>query len=122
MSSAESDRNFRASGGNEFPPDGATSFADAVAAALRREYGGTPGAVKRVAKITRANARSVRNWFDATNAPNGEMLMRLLQQSDEVLEAVLVQSGRTDLLHATRVIKARAELDRFRALMDEFGV
>ena len=49
--------------GITFPPGG---FADAIAGALRREYGATHAAVKIVVDLTGANERAVKNWFDAS--------------------------------------------------------
>ncbi|MDP1736538.1 MAG: hypothetical protein Q8L23_03760 [Caulobacter sp.] len=95
------------------------SFAEAIADALRREFGGTPGAVKKVVRLTRANERAVRNWFEAKNAPSGENLVILIRHSDEVLEAVLRLADRQDLVAARKLSAAREKLQEMLAMIDD---
>jgi hypothetical protein len=76
MSFTENDRNFRSRSGKTFPMAGApgfdsVAFQEVIADALRRDFGGSTTAVKRVAKLVRANERGVRNWFEARNGPSG---------------------------------------------------
>ena len=92
MSLTKKDRINRSVSGTTFPPK---RFADAIAAALRREYGGTHAAVKTVVALTGANERAVKNWFDAKNGPSGEFLIALCAHSDEVLRDVPAD-GRQD--------------------------
>lgn len=96
MSSTQNDRKLRSNNGKNFLPsrtsDGVNRFAEAIAGALRREFGGVPGSVKQVVRITGANERAVRNWFEARNAPSGENLVILMGRSEEVLETVLQRS------------------------------
>jgi hypothetical protein len=92
MSFTENDRNFRSNIGKSFPDDGSYDrrpIAGAIAEALQNDFGGTPSAVKRLARLTTSNERTVRNWLDAKNGPNGESLIKLMQHSDAVFEAVL---------------------------------
>lgn len=112
MSLTGKDRKFRSRSGKSFPGEEEPphAFAAIVALALHREFGDSPASVKEVARLARANERSVRNWFDAKNAPNGLFLVRLVQHSDEVLETVLKLSGRGDVLIAKKVGDARREL------------
>lgn len=123
MSSTQNDRSFRTENGKTFPTESAPSieerFADAIAEALRREYGQAPGAVKRVVLLTGANERAVRNWFEARNAPSGENLVTLLANSDEVLETVLRLSGRNELIKARKLTNARAQLEKMLAILDQ---
>ncbi len=98
--------------------EGEEPFASVVAAALRRGYGSNPAAVKRVARLARANERAVKNWFDAKNAPSGELLVRLIQHSDEVLESVLYLARRNELLATKKITDARRELREILVVLD----
>jgi hypothetical protein len=123
MSSTQNDRKLRSETGRSFlqsdTPGGVDRFAEAIAGALRREFGAVPGAVKQVVRITGANERAVRNWFEARNAPNGENLVILMGRSDEVLEVVLQLAGRQELVTARRLSGARDKLREMLALMDD---
>jgi len=92
MSFTENDRKFRSKIGKTFPKGGGYNgppFVEAIAIALRADFGASAAAVKRIARFTRANERAVRNWFEGKNGPSGEHLIRLMQHSDAVLGAVL---------------------------------
>lgn len=121
MSFTRKDRKVRSRSGKSFPqhPGGADTFALTVAEALRREFGTSPAAVKTVARFSRANERAVKNWFDAKNAPSGELLVRLIEHSDEVLESVLVIAHRNDLLTKKKITDARRELREILAVLDD---
>ena len=123
MSPTQKDRKVRSESGRSFLqrtiPEWGPSFAEAIADALRREFGGTPGAVKKVVRLTRANERAVRNWFEAKNAPSGENLVILIRHSDEVLEAVLRLADRQDLVAARKLSAAREKLQEMLAMIDD---
>jgi hypothetical protein len=123
MSPTQKDRKVRSDSGRSFlqrtVPEPEPSFAEAIADALRREFGGTPGAVKKVVRLTRANERAVRNWFEAKNAPSGENLVILMRHSDEVLEAVLRLADRQDLVAARKLSAAREKLQEMLAMIDD---
>lgn len=123
MSPTQKDRKVRSESGRSFLqrtiPELGPSFAEAIADALRREFGGTPGAVKKVVRLTRANERAVRNWFEAKNAPSGENLVILIRHSDEVLEAVLRLADRQDLVAARKLSAAREKLQEMLAMIDD---
>ena len=123
MSPTQKDRKVRSESGRNFLqrtiPELGPSFAEAIADALRREFGGTPGAVKKVVRLTRANERAVRNWFEAKNAPSGENLVILIRHSDEVLEAVLRLADRQDLVAARKLSAAREKLQEMLAMIDD---
>lgn len=113
MSSPESDRKLRSKSGKTIPSSGggtAETFVDTVAAALRADYGNTPAAVKHVARLTGANQRAVRNWFEAKNGPSGENLVALLQHSDSVFLATLSMAGRPGVAAALKVVQLRSLL------------
>ncbi|WP_449253213.1 hypothetical protein [Brevundimonas naejangsanensis] len=123
MSSTQNDRKLRSNYGRNLLPshtsDGVDRFAETIAGALRREFGGVPGSVKQVVRITGANERAVRNWFEARNAPSGENLVILMGRSDEVLETVLQLAGRQELVAARRLSGARDKLREMLELMDD---
>lgn len=116
MSLTEKDRKLRTNHGNSIlgggrDNDGAT-FAVALAAALKRAYGGRHSAVKIVAGAVGANERAVRNWFEAKNGPNGEHLLRLISHSDEMLYSILMMAGKREFAAALEVVKAKLALER----------
>lgn len=90
-------------------------FAEAIAAAMQIEWGATPSARKEVGRITRANERAIRNWFEGKNGPSGENLILLIRHSDAVLATVLELSGRQTLMSAADVLGLR---DRLKAIVD----
>ncbi len=122
MSRSQKDRKLRSETGKTFPkntePHG-FDFVEAIAQALRREYGQSPAAVKVVVRLTRANPRAVRNWFAANNGPSGENLVTLLRHSDEVLETVLFLAGRHDLITARKLAGAREKLREMLSMIDD---
>lgn len=123
MSPTQKDRKLRSNSGRSILRlallEAEPSFAEAIADALRREFGGAPGAVKNVVRLTRANERAVRNWFEAKNAPSGENLVILMRLSDEVLETVLRLAGRQDLVAARKLSAARGKLEEMLAMIDD---
>ena len=124
MSPTRKARNFRSPRGKSLPegPDPPTSsrqFAEAVAEALRRDFGGTHRAVKTVARLTGANGRSVKNWFNARNAPSGRHLVNLARCSDAVLEAFLSMSGRRGLIAAKTMVDAGQKLRQMLTLLEQ---
>lgn len=111
MSFTENDRKIQSESGKTFPAGGAAGiFAQAIACALKEEFGGSPAAVKRLARLTQANERTVRNWFEGRNGPNGESLVGLLRRSDMVLGTVLKLAGREDLAIVVDLATIRRQL------------
>ncbi|WP_417803563.1 hypothetical protein [Thalassospira lucentensis] len=94
-------------------------FADLISAALREEFGGNRSSVKTIARLIDANERSVKNWFDGTNGPNGEFLVRLCRHSDRVLEVVLLQSGHAELIKVRKLALVREGLHQMLEILDE---
>ena len=127
MSFTEMDRNFQSKSGKTFPVAGApgygaTAFQEAVADALRREFGGSPAAVKRIAILVAANERAVKNWFAARNGPTGEHLVLLMHHSVAVLEAVLGLSGQTALLRVRLFSDVRDHLRQSLQMLDDLVI
>lgn len=124
MSFTENGRNFRTDSGKTFPTEDAPTFDSltfhaAIAEALRRDFGGSTAAVKRVARLVRANERGVRNWFEGRNGPSGEHLVMLMRHSPAVAEMVLAVSGRLGLVQTKLVIDARDRVRRILTMLDD---
>ena len=51
-----------------------------IAAALKRELGGTHQAIKTLMKWTKVSERTAKNWLGGTNGPSGEHLIRMRSQ------------------------------------------
>lgn len=114
MSFTSKHRNLRADGGRGFPIDPGADveamFADVVADALRRDFGGSPSKVKHLSRLTGANERTVQNWLQARNGPSGAGLVVLMRHSDAVVEAVLRMAGRSEIGRVTDLAKLRRDL------------
>jgi hypothetical protein len=125
MSFPKNDRNFQPESGKVLPRSffGATvhdfDFTFVVAKALHQAFGGTHAAVKTVSGFTGANERTVRNWFEGKNAPNGMSLVKLARYSDEVLEAFLLMAGRDEILSAKKLVDARDKLVEMLDIIDQ---
>jgi hypothetical protein len=105
MSFSQDARRVRGGNGNDFLLDpGAdvdATFAMVVAEALRRDFGQTPAHAKHIARLTGTNLRTVQNWLQAKNGPNGVGLVILMRHSDEVMAAVLELADRDALRQAS---------------------
>jgi hypothetical protein len=112
MSFSKKDRKLQSISGKTFHSSGDAelSFAEAIALALRQEFGGKPSALKTVAQLTRANERAVRNWFEGKNGPSGANLIVLMRHSDLVLKAVMSLADRQDLVVAVGLAGLRRQL------------
>ena len=91
-------------------PDSELRYAQAVAAALRKDLGDTHRAIKSAMRWTGASERAVKNWFAGTSGPSGEHLVALIRHSDAVLEAVLHLAGRKQAIAAKKLVDARGTL------------
>ncbi len=69
----------------------------AIAAALKRELGGSHRAIKIVMRWTGVSERTAKNWLAGTHGPAGEHLVELMRNSNEVMAAVLSLAGRGEL-------------------------
>ncbi len=105
MSFRKKGRKFRPVSGKTFPRSSGTAaefdgyeFTAIIAGTLRETFGGSHSSVKTVMTYTGAGERTVKNWFEGKNGPNGENLVGLVRHSDEVLEAFLLMAGRGDIL------------------------
>jgi hypothetical protein len=82
----------------------------AIAAALKRELGGSHRAIKTVMRWTGVSERTSKNWIAGFHGPAGEHLIELLRNSDEVVATVLSLSARTELQIAADLQEARETL------------
>ena len=60
-------------------------FAATIAQTLHLDFGETGKSIKTVMKYTGAGERTVKNWFQGKNGPNGENLIKLMRHSDKIL-------------------------------------
>ncbi len=72
-------------------------IANAVARALRQEYGELTSAVKWIGRKTGAHPRAIKNWYEARNAPNSVHLLLLARSSATVLRVLMELIERADL-------------------------
>jgi hypothetical protein len=97
----------------------------AIAYALQNQLGTTHQAVKIIMRWTGAGERTVKNWLAGVNGPSGQHLVDLIRHSDDVLEVLLLLSGRQQIATAKKVVEARNKLAetvrQIDELMDEAG-
>lgn len=119
MSFTKNDRKIQSGSGKTFPKITSEVLADVIAQALRAEFGASPSSVKTVARITHANDRAVRNWFDGKNCPSAENMVVLMRHSAIVLKAVLELADRPDMILAVGIFGLREQLVGMVAAIDE---
>ena len=126
MSSPKKDRKIQSDSGTNVQGGdggrlGAARFAEAMSVALRKEFGDSAAAIKTVVRLTGANPRAVKNWFEKRNGPSGQFLIVLCGSSDQVLETVLLLAGRSALVPALRVAEAKEEMRRLLKVLEEYS-
>ena len=129
MSFRKKGRKFRPDSGKTFPRSSGRvaasdgyEFTSVIAETLRETFGGTRMSVKTVMAYTGAGERTVKNWFEGKNGPNGENLVKLVRHSDEVLEALLFMAGREDILAGKMLVDARDKLTEMLEIIDQLQV
>ncbi|MEP4035881.1 hypothetical protein [Pseudophaeobacter sp.] len=90
-----------------------------IAAALRRELGGSHQAIKSSMNWTGASERTAKNWLAGAHGPAGEHLIELMRHSDEVVETVLALSGRSEICIALELACLRGVLIRMLSTAEE---
>ena len=99
-----------------------SDLAHTMSAVLRRLVDAEPGGLKGLARKLKRAPRTLHNWMDAQNAPDGESLLALMRQSDEALGEVLRLVGRADLLDPVRREAVARKLDAaVAAIKDSVG-
>jgi hypothetical protein len=126
MSFRNKARKFRPVSGKTFPQSSARAsavegyeFVEVIAETLHEAFGETRRSVKTVMAYTGAGERTVKNWFEGKNGPNGENLVALVRHSDEVLEALLLMAGRVDILAGKMLVDARDKLIEMLEILDQ---
>ena len=126
MSFHKKGRKFRTVSGKTFPKSadkleqtGGNGFRSVIAETLHEAFGGTRMSVKAVMACTGATERTVKNWFQGKNGPNGENLIDLMRCSDEVLEVVLWMAGREEVLAGKMLVDAREKLGEMLNIIDQ---
>jgi hypothetical protein len=126
MSFRKKGRKFRRDSGKTFPKSSGNvsasdgyEFAAVIAGTLRETFGGTRMSVKTVMAYTGAGERTVKNWFEGKNGPNGNNLVELVRHSDEVLKALLWMAGREDILAGKLLVDARGKLVEMLETIDQ---
>jgi hypothetical protein len=95
-------------------------FNRSIAAALRAELGSTHQAAKTVMRWTGVSERTAKNWLSGDYGPNGENLVRLLRNSDQALQALLVLANRRGSMPEAILIRIRQHLEAAIQCLDEF--
>jgi hypothetical protein len=90
-----------------------------IAAALKRDLGGSHQAIKASMNWTGASERTAKNWLAGTHGPTGENLIELMRHSDEVAETVLALCGRNDVCISLELACLRTALVRMLTMADE---
>ena len=125
MSFQKAGRNLRPDSDKTFPKSSDKiealvniTFVTEISDALHRAFGGSGKSIKTVMKYTGAGERTVKNWFEAKNGPNGENLIKLVHHSDEILEKLLLLAGRDDVLAGKLLVDARDKLVEMIEIID----
>jgi hypothetical protein len=126
MSFRKKGRKVRSVSGKTFPGSSGTveisdgyDFTAVIAKTLRETFGRSGRSIKTVMGYTGAGERTVKNWFESKNGPNGENLVELVRHSDEVLEALLSMAGREDILAGKLLVDARDKLVEMLEIIDD---
>jgi hypothetical protein len=104
-----------------FLPNGENfgSYPAAIAYALQKQLGSTHQAVKILRRWTGAGERTVKNWLAGISGPNGQHLVNLIRNSDDVLEMLLLLAGRRQITAAMKLVDLRDKLAGVRQHIDE---
>lgn len=97
----------------------ALNFATVISMALRRAAADRNTTIKTVVNWTGANERTVKNWFNGCCGPSGDHLMTLANQCDEVMDAIIMMTGRRWMLMSVDLVAAEKNLVRALTLVRE---
>ena len=97
--------------GIHFPNPGQLDrYSRVIAGALKVQLGSTHQATKTVMAWTGVAERTAKNWLSGTCGPSGDHLIELIRHSDCVLEALLIMSGRVNVMGVHRLVDIRSDL------------
>lgn len=82
-----------------------TELSQIVASALHHDFGKTPSVIKQIGRLTGTNPRTVKNWYEAKNAPSAGRLLLLARTSPTLLKFILEQIGGGDLTDAFTLLQ-----------------
>lgn len=82
-------------------------IAQIVADALRKDFGDSASSIKHIGRVTNANLRAIKNWYEARNAPSSGHLLLLARSSSSILEFLLKQIGGEQLLDAFMLFSSK---------------
>lgn len=91
-----------------------------IAAALKRELGGSHRAIKASMNWTGASERTAKNWLAGAHRPTGEHLIELMRHSNEVAVTVLALCGRNEACISFELERLRLTLVRMLSTAEEF--
>jgi len=95
----------------------AVDYESQIAAALRRELGGSRKAAKTLMRWTGASERTSKNWLSGSSGPNGLHLVLLMGFSDAVFDTVLKLAKRKRDHSSERVANARSLIEEAVSLL-----
>jgi hypothetical protein len=98
---------------------GVSAYACSIADVLRSELGDSHRAHKTLMRWTGANERTAKNWLSGINGPSGEHLLRIMKNSDQVFECVLMLAGRKPMLSRHNLEELRSALANTSRLLAE---
>jgi hypothetical protein len=99
--------------------ESSSAYAAQIAKALRKELGGSNRAIKTLMRWTQASERTAKCWLAGASGPSGEHLVRLIRNSDAVLEAVLELAQRRPTLERGRLEALKWALSNAVLAIDE---
>lgn len=82
-----------------------TELSQIVASALHQDFGKTASVIKQIGRLTGTNPRTVKNWYEAKNAPSAGRLLLLARTSPTLLKFILEQIGGGDLTDAFNLLE-----------------
>ena len=94
-------------------------YQEAIAAALKRELGGSHRAIKTIMNWTGVSERTAKNWITGSHGPAGEHLVGLMGHSDEVLKVVLKLGNREKQQLCQELVHLRSKLVTMASMLDE---
>ncbi len=110
--------------GKTFPDDNERkidrlTYQMAIAAALKRELGGSHRAIKTTMRWTGVSERTAKNWLAGSHGPAGEHLIELMRHSEEVCIAVLRLSERDNCGLALEIKEIHSALSRVITVLED---
>lgn len=79
-------------------------LAEIVGSALKADFGDNGSAIKQIGRLTNANLRAIKNWYQGRHAPSAGHLLLLARSSPSLLRFVLGQVGGADLFDAVELL------------------